>query len=238
MFLERMKTTDFDPKKKYTFVIPLGSTEQHGPFLPMGTDSYLQDAIIEPVEKRLPAAIFLPTLRISCSREHAGFPGSIWILDETMQLVLRDICQSLRPYAKNIAFVSWHGGNIVMLNRFIKNHEKTFQGVRLVHLEFDSEETTKKTTALLHGPVDEHAGNSEISMMLTCKKPLVSKPPKHYPKHYIESAWDAARLSDVAKDGIVDNHPEWVIDAKIGKKCIQMSADELKVALQKILKGK
>ena len=97
MFLEQMKTTDFDPKKKYTFVIPMGATEQHGPFLPLGTDTYVQNSIVELAEKSLRSVIFLPTLPITCSKEHEGFSGSAWIEKDTMELVLRDICQSFQP---------------------------------------------------------------------------------------------------------------------------------------------
>ena len=43
MFLERIKTTDLNPKQKYTFVIPMGATEQHGPFLALGADSFLTE---------------------------------------------------------------------------------------------------------------------------------------------------------------------------------------------------
>lgn len=238
MFLERMKTTDFDLKKQYVFVISMGATEQHGPFLPLGTDSYIQDAIVNLVEKALPQAIFLPTLHITCSKEHAGFPGSIWITKETMEHVLRDICDSLQAYASTVVFISWHGGNVGMLNRFVKKYKDTFKSIQLEHIEFDSETTMKKTVALLNGPVDEHAGNSEISMMLTCNKSLVIRPPKNYPKQVIKAAWDAERLVEVSKDGIVDNHPEWVVNANIGKQCIQMAADELKLGLEKILQEK
>ncbi len=207
-----MKTTDLDQAKKYTFVVSMGATEQHGPFLPLGTDSYVQDAIIEQVENEFPEVIFLPTLRITCSKEHAGFPGSVWIEKDTMELVLRDICNSLQPYAANIVLASWHGGNISMLNRFVKKNTDSFLGVRIEHVAFDSAEVLNKTSKILGGPVDEHAGNSETSMTLVCEPSLVTIPPKDYPKYKIENAWDTDRLIDVSKDGIVDNHPAWIIN--------------------------
>lgn len=237
MFLEKMKTTDFDATKKYTFVIPMGATEQHGPFLPMGTDSYIQDAIVAPAESALPEVIFLPTLRITCSKEHAGFPGSVWIEKETMELVLRDLCRSLTPYAKTIVVASWHGGNISLLNRFLEKYGSEFAGVRLEHLTFDSQETLKKTAELLGGPVDEHAGNSETSMMLVCDGSLVTIPSADYPKQIIENAWDTDRLEDVSKDGIVDNHPTWIVNEELGKACLEMASQELISGLERVLKA-
>ncbi len=235
MFLERLKTTDLDPNKKYTFVIPMGATEQHGPFLPIGTDSYIQDEIIQRAEKVLPEAIFLPTLRITCSQEHEGFAGSTWITKDTMELVLRDICSSLKPYAANILFNSWHGGNIGMLNRFVKKYAATFTGVHIEHILFDSEETLAKTAETLGGPVDEHAGNSETSMLLACEPSLVTIPSQDYPKHKIEVDWDTHQLSEISKDGIVDNHPTWIVNKEIGEQCLEMAANELIAGLRRIL---
>jgi creatinine amidohydrolase len=235
MFLERMKTTDLDRNKKYTFVISIGATEQHGPFLPLGTDSFIQDAIIEQAERALPEVIFLPNMRISCSKEHAGFPGSLWVEKETMELVLRDLCQSLQPLAQTIVLASWHGGNISLLARFAEKNKNTFPGARIEHAIFDSKDILKKTSELLAGPVDEHAGNSEISMVLARDPSLVKIPPKDYPKQVIQNAWDADKLIDVSKDGIVDNHPKWVIDEKLGEQCIQMAAEELVRGLRQII---
>lgn len=236
MYLERMKTTDFKAGEKYTFVISMGATEQHGPFLPLGTDSCIQDKLVELTETFLPQVVFLPTLRITCSKEHQGFPGSVWIEKDIMELVLKNMCESLQPYAKNIAIVSWHGGNIAMLNRFVEKYKDTFDGARLKHVQMDREETLEKTRELLnHGPVDEHAGNSEISMMLACDKSLVSIPPKNYPKQKIENAWDTDRLVDVSKDGIVDNHPEWIVEEEIGQKCLSMAAQELREGIEEVL---
>ena len=235
MYLERMKTTDFKPGEIYTFVIPMGSTEQHGPFLPMGTDSYIQDKIVELTEQSLQSVIFLPTLRITCSKEHQGFPGSVWIEKDIMELVLKNMCESLQPYAKDIVFVSWHGGNIGMLNRFVEKYSKIFTSLHLKHAQMDQEATLEKTRELLGGPVDEHAGNTNISMMLACDESLVSIPPKDYPKQAIENAGDADRLIDVSKDGIVDNHPDWIVDKEIGRKCLLMAVQELKDGIEEVL---
>lgn len=235
MFLERIKTTDLDPKKKYVFVIPMGSTEQHGPFLPLGTDSYIQNAIIEKAEKGVPQAIFLPTLRITCSEEHKGFLGSVWIGTDTLERMLHDICISIQPYARHIVLVSAHGGNIKTLDRFVEKNRNTFSGVRLTHLELDSKEILRKTEEMLGGSVDDHAGNSEISMMLVSNPSLVKKPSANYPKRVIKDAFSTNRVADFSPDGIVDNHPKWVVNKKLGKRCIEMAAEELKNALAKLL---
>ncbi len=236
MLLKDLKTTDFDTSKKYVFVVAMGATEQHGPFLPLGTDTYCQDAILEKSIKECPEAIFLPTLEITCSKEHRGFPGTVWVEKETMMLMLRDICNSLRNYAKHIIFTSWHGGNIGTINRFIKTEQPNFKEVIFHHINLDPEEILQKTRQLINGPVDDHAGNTEISMTLATQPSLVTIPPTDYPKHQITMDWDSENpLVNMSADGIVDNHPNWVISHEQGKTCIELSAEHLKNEIQKIL---
>lgn len=238
MLLKQLKTTDFDPHKKYTFVLPMGATEQHGPFLPLGTDTYCQNAILEQAFKECPEAIFLPTLEITCSKEHQGFLGTIWIEKETMMLILRDIATSLKENAKHIIFTSWHGGNLATIDRFIKQEQATFSEVALHHVRLDPEEVLEKTRAIIGGPVDDHAGNTEISMALAAQEDLVSIPPVDYPKHKITVDWDAEdALKKVSIDGIVDKHPRWVVDKRQGETFIQLSAQQLVKEIRRIMEG-
>lgn len=220
MFLEEMKTTDFKDGEKYIFVIPTGSTEQHGPFLPLGTDSYIQDEIIRGTEKQMPELIFLPTMRITCSEEHEGFAGSVWISLETMDRVMHDICKSIEPYAKKIIFTTAHGGNIEILSKFIERYKDDFPEVDLHYIDPDNDEVERKTVDLIGGPIEEHAGNTEISMMLNIRKDITMIPPKDYPKKSINNAFSTNRLKDFSDDGIADNHPHWVVSKRHGKKII------------------
>jgi creatinine amidohydrolase/Fe(II)-dependent formamide hydrolase-like protein len=236
MLLKELKTTYFDPSKKYTFVISMGATEQHGPFLPLGTDSYCQNAILQKSIQQCPEAIFLPTLEITCSKEHEGFAGTVWVEKETMMLILRDICNSLSKYANNIIFNTWHGGNIGTINRFIKQNKQNFKEVSFYHINLDPEEILAKTRDIIKGPVDEHAGNTETSMVLACDESLVTVPSANYSKHKIEMDWDSDNpLKAVSEDGIVDNHPNWVVDKQQGKIFIELSAEHLKNEINKII---
>ena len=235
MLLAEIKTTDFDPKKKYTFVVSLGSTEQHGPFLPLGTDTYCHDAIVKKAHKHLSEVIFLPTIPITCSKEHKGFPGTVWLQKDTLYSVLRDICDSLKEYARNIVFISWHGGNLGLLDKFIAVEQKDFIPVRLYHLRMRDKETDKKTKALIKGPIDEHAGNTEISMILAINSKLVQKPSaKKHPKHNFNHDWEKHYVIENSPDGVVDKHPRWVISKKIGKDIIALHAKLLIREIKKI----
>jgi creatinine amidohydrolase len=221
MFLEEMKTTDFEEGKKYVFVIPTGSTEQHGPFLPLGTDSYIQDAIINGVEKQLPELIFLPTMRITCSEEHKGFAGSAWISLDTMERVIHNICKSLEPHAKAFVLTTAHGGNIELLKKFVIKYKDDFPNAELHYIDPDNEEVNRKTVALIGGPVEDHAGNTEISIMLGIRKELTMIPAKDYPKKVLDNAFQTNRLKDFSEDGIADNHPEWLISKSNGEEIMK-----------------
>lgn len=234
MFLEEMKVTDFEPGKKYTFVIPTGSTEQHGPFLPFGTDSYIQDAVIAGAEKQLPEVIFLPTIRMTCSEEHRDFMGTPWISIDTMERVMYDICKSLESCAKQFVFTTAHGGNVEVLKRFVARHQNDVSGVELHYIDLDNEGIEKKTVDLIGGPVDQHAGNTEISIMLGLRGDLTTVPPKDYPKRVLEDAFKTNRLSDFSEDGIADNHPEWVVDETHGKLIMGWIIDDFVAALKRI----
>lgn len=235
MWLAELKTTDFNPKKKYTFVVSLGSTEQHGPFLPLGTDTYIHDAIIEKAEKRLPKVIFLPTIPISCSEEHRGFPGSVWFTQETVNGMLCDLCDSLKDYAKHIIFLSWHGGNVVPLKDFVASQQKKYPSTRLTYFDMEDAQTDKKTMALLKGPIDGHAGNTEISMVLAVDSALVQKPDlKKHPKEKYSFDWNTPYVIDSCPTGISDPHPTWVISKQIGKQCIDFHVDLVVREIKKI----
>ncbi|MEK7545496.1 MAG: creatininase family protein [Patescibacteria group bacterium] len=235
MFLERLRTTNLDLNKKYAFVVPMGATEQHGPFLALGADSYLADAIMEEAEAAYPEVIFLPTLRITCSEEHEGFPGTVWVTAETMNRVLSDICNSLKPYAKTIAFASFHGGNLALLDAFVVDHASVFGDVRIVHLPIGSDETEEKMRRMIGGPTDAHAGNVEISMMLASHESLADVPPDDYPKFFVENPFGTNHLKDFSADGIADNHPRWVITKENGKKMMEWTVEDFKNELRKIV---
>ena len=120
------------------FVQPLGAIEQHGPHLPLSTDSVIATAVAEAaVDLVAGTAIgsgddpvdvwLLPTLEYTKSNEHAWSPGTIWLSATTMLALLDDIgrCVATTP-AKRLVFLNGHGGNSALVN--VANRE-----IRLAH---------------------------------------------------------------------------------------------------------
>ncbi|MBO0664358.1 creatininase family protein [Jiella sp. MQZ9-1] len=96
-------------------VLPIAAIEQHGPHLPLGTDAYLADAMVESVIAKLPdavAATFLPTFRIGQSSEHTAFPGTLSLDTQTLAAALIAIGEGLADAGfRRLVIVNSHGGN-------------------------------------------------------------------------------------------------------------------------------
>jgi mycofactocin precursor peptide peptidase len=96
-----------------TVVLPLGATEQHGPHLPLGTDTIRALALAERLAERLgPSVLVAPTLPFGCSDEHAGFPGLLGLQHETLARVIVDLARRLTGWGvRRLVLLSAHGGN-------------------------------------------------------------------------------------------------------------------------------
>jgi creatinine amidohydrolase len=88
--------TTVDVRDQRVAVLPVGSTEQHGPHLPLATDSVIAWTIASEIAAKYPVRL-LPPIQFSCSQEHAGWPGTVSISARTLISVITDIADSLRP---------------------------------------------------------------------------------------------------------------------------------------------
>lgn len=99
-----------------TAVFALGSIEQHGPHLPLGTDAWIARWLSQRVAARIEGALQLPVLPLGCAAEHADFPGTLSLEPETFERVIADVLRSLAGHGFQRAFVfSAHGGNLAAL---------------------------------------------------------------------------------------------------------------------------
>jgi creatinine amidohydrolase len=91
-------------------VVPLGSCEQHGRHLPLGTDTIIAVTLAERLASRCPDVVVAPALGISASGEHAGFPGTLSIGTAATAAVLVELARSA-DWAAGVVIVNGHGGN-------------------------------------------------------------------------------------------------------------------------------
>ncbi len=91
-------------------VVPLGSTEQHGPHLPLDTDARIATELAGRLCAARQDTVLAPTFPFGASGEHAGFPGTLSIGTEVLAQVLVELCRSADAYA-GVVLVNGHGGN-------------------------------------------------------------------------------------------------------------------------------
>jgi creatinine amidohydrolase len=115
-----------------SIVVPVGSTEQHGPHLPLGTDSYHTMAMLGRVAERLPA-LLAPLLPVGRADHHMAFPGTISIRQGTLAAVVRDYCSCFAVHGfKNVLIYSGHGGNAQPLAAIVSNVQRDFADLRII----------------------------------------------------------------------------------------------------------
>ncbi|WP_315788135.1 creatininase family protein [Fischerella sp. JS2] len=102
-------------QKSQGIILPIGSTEQHGPTGLIGTDAICAEAIARGVGEAT-QAIVAPTISVGMALHHTTFPGTISLRPSTMILVVRDYITCLaRAGFTKFYFINGHGGNIATL---------------------------------------------------------------------------------------------------------------------------
>ena len=97
-------------------LVPVGSIEQHGPHLPLDTDTTIAIAVAEAVARELPGTWVAPAIAYGSSGEHQSFAGTASVGTEALTHVLVELTRSLRTWADRVVFVNAHGGNLTALN--------------------------------------------------------------------------------------------------------------------------
>jgi creatinine amidohydrolase len=132
--------------------VPLGSVEQHGPHLPLDTDTRIAVAVASGLAARRRDVAVAPAVAYGASGEHAGFPGTLLVGHEVLAQLLIELVRSARGSFAGVALVSGHGGNADALAA----------ASRRCAADGDDVLVWRAVTA----GGDAHAGRTETSLML------------------------------------------------------------------------
>lgn len=155
-------------------LIPTGSTEQHGPHLPVGTDAILATWMAERTAQALTAkgipAVVTPTFAIANSMHHMNFAGSLSLSPRTFIQVLQEQCRAIASHGfKRIAVINGHGGNAAPTKTALIdiNRELGFPVYYVDYISVDERPFLETQKGM------NHACESETSMMLAYDESLV-----------------------------------------------------------------
>jgi creatinine amidohydrolase len=151
-----------------TALVVVGSVEQHGPHLPLGTDAIAALAVAERAAERLAAPILLLSL-VGIAPYHLSWPGSLSLRPETLIALLVDACHGLHSArADRILVINWHEGNTPTLRLAAEQVQRTV-GCRIVIAE-----THVITNQLFPDEMEfTHAGAMETAGVLAFDEGLV-----------------------------------------------------------------
>jgi mycofactocin system creatininase family protein len=136
-----------------SLLVPLGSTEQHGPHLPLDTDTRIATAVARGAGVRLGHDwLVAPAIAYGASGEHQDFAGTISIGTEALTLLLVEYGRSAACWAARLVFVNGHGGNADALTRAVSRLRAEGRDVGWC-----------PCTAV---GADAHAGHTETSVLL------------------------------------------------------------------------
>lgn len=164
--IPNLATTD-DQVRTDVAVLPIGSFEQHGPCLPLGTDTLIASAIATSISQH--HNVFqLPPITYGCSHEHAGFRGTVSISATTLAAMVNDITESLAEQSFTaLLIVNAHGGNAVLTNVVQQaNHPNAAIRVGLYPSREDWTEARTAAAVTSSNHDDMHAGELETSILL------------------------------------------------------------------------
>lgn len=173
MVLARLAWPDVDALDRGTVVlIPVGSLEQHGPHLPLLTDTVLVTAVAEAAERRLADRVLLtPTLWMGASSHHLEFPGT---LDAPFDALIGQVAGLIESLSRHGFFrfyvLNGHGGNVSPLDVALRTVKARHPNLSLGfsgYYQFCADQVA----GLLEGPQKtiRHACEAETSLMLHLK---------------------------------------------------------------------
>ncbi|MHA6624247.1 mycofactocin biosynthesis peptidyl-dipeptidase MftE [Pseudonocardia sichuanensis] len=176
-----------------TLLVPLGAFEQHGPHLPLDTDTRIAAAVARRAAADGDALLVAPPLAYGASGEHEGFPGTLSIGHEALSAVLVELGRSASRWAPRLVFVNGHGGNLPTVPDAV------------ARLRGEGRDAAWSPCVVAGG--DAHAGRTETSVLLALDPAAVrrdaAEPGATAPLAELLPALRAGGVGEVSPNGVL-----------------------------------
>jgi creatinine amidohydrolase len=223
-----------------TVIIPIGSTEQHGPNGLIGTDALTAEAVSRAAGEKA-GIMVAPTISVGMAQHHMAFTGSMTLKPATMLAVIKDYVDSLRLHGfSRIYFINGHGGNIATVNAAFQeiyaeqslsrggssNRPKVTCKLRNW---WEGESCAKFLKSEFADKDGSHATISEVSMTQFLFPDAIKSAPDMGPPSKYRGPWsDADDYRAKFPDGRIGSHP-YLASPEAGKKVFDTAvADTVK----------
>jgi creatinine amidohydrolase len=158
-------------KQVDTVVVPLGTVEQHGPHLPVGTDTIIPITVAKRLAEKIKVLV-APPIYYGNSLSMSDMKGVFTVTPDSLANLLLDLCKSFAKQGfKKIVFLNGHGGNEQVLS-FIGQKARIETGALIVRIDWwhiIDEDILKICESAV-----AHADEGETSMMLACRPDIVN----------------------------------------------------------------
>lgn len=214
-------------------ILPIGSTEQHGPNGLIGTDALCAEAIAQRVGERLEVLV-APTIAVGMAQHHMAFPGSMTLKPSTLVAVVRDHLTSLvRHGFRDVLVVNGHGGNIATVYTAFAETQAELDLVsprpelrcRLVNW-WEMPEVDRVSAELFGNAVGAHATPPEVAVTWALFPDKVDRrklTPEIAPRGNFNSAADFRRAFP---DGRIGSNPS-LATPETGHRLIEVAVEEI-----------
>jgi creatinine amidohydrolase len=211
-----------------TILIPIGSTEQHGPTGLFCTDYIIPERICIEAGERT-GTLVAPAIAFGMSNHHLGFAGTISLNPSTLIRVVEDVVASLyRGGFRSFLFVNGHGGNISTLDAaFSEIRDKYPEAALQLVSWYKLPAVEEKTRELFGDREGAHSTPGEISATMHIFPGLVEKAPKFDPKKEpLKRMPSSKQFRELFPDGRMWSDPS-LASEEHGRTLFRIAVDEL-----------
>lgn len=238
MDLSEASWTDLTDLETSLALVPVGSTEQHGPHAPLGTDAMTASAVAHAGADAYGGQVAVaPTLPVGISEEHRQFPGTMWVSEDTFRRYVREAATSLVPHGfDRLVLVNGHGGNTAALREVagsITRHEDAYA---VPFTWFDSVDLEKHADVRMG-----HAGPAETALLRAARPETLKEDRIEEAQSGASDGWGewsqrvnlAFDTAEFTENGVVGDPTE--TDTADGEALLAAAADALAALLETIV---